>query len=341
MRTLVTGGAGFIGSTLVGRLLDGGRSVTVLDDLSTAEPDWDAGFADELESGRLSFVRGDVTDLATVEEAVADHDAVVHLAANTNIPGGFDDPRLDLDGCIHGTWNVAEAMRRSGARRLLYASSGVVYGAPLRTPTDEAYGPLRPESHYAAAKLAGETILSGFAHLYDWRVLAFRFGNTIGARSNHGVVHDFVIKLLRDPARLEILGDGRQAKPYIDVADLVGGVLHGDVVAPPDPFAVYNIATPGTLTVIRVAELVMEALDIAPGGVELSFTGAAARGGGWPGDTAVVDLDASALRGIGWEPVRDAESAVREAARGIRDRISASGAPLRTTAERRAAGVAV
>ncbi len=341
MRTLVTGGAGFIGSTLVGRLLDRGQMVTVLDDLSTAEPDWNAGLADALNGGRLTFVRGDVTQLATVDGVMAGQDAVVHLAANTNIPGGFDDPRLDLDGCIHGTWNVAEAMRRHGVRQLSFASSGVVYGAPLRTPTDEAYGPLRPESHYAAAKLAGEMILSGFAHLYDWRVLAFRFGNTIGARSNHGVVHDFVIKLLRDAARLEILGDGRQAKPYIGVEDLVGGVLHADEVAPPDPFAVYNIATPGTLTVVRVAELVMEVLEIAPGSVEFDFTGAAPRGGGWAGDTAVVDLDATALRALGWEPALDAESAVRDAARGIRDRVVASGAALLTTAERRSAGVAV
>jgi len=333
--TLVTGGAGFIGATLVRRLLSAGERVSVLDDLSTAEPDWDARFRDELGDGRLTFVRGGVTDLRTVMDATAGHDTVVHLAANTNIPGGYEDPRLDLEGCIVGTWNVAEGMRRNGVRRVLYASSGVVYGAPQRIPTDEEYGPLRPASHYAAAKLAGESILSGFAHLYGWRVLAFRFGNTIGPRSNHGVVHDFVVKLLRDGVRLEILGDGRQAKPYIDVEDLVDGVLHVDLMAPETPFTVFNVATQGTLTVRRVAELVIEALELDPRDVELAFTSTAPGGGGWIGDTPLVDLDAGALRSLGWEPRRDAAEAVRTAACGIRDRVLASDTPLRTTAERR------
>ncbi len=336
MSTLVTGGAGFIGSALLPRLLAADEHVTVLDDLSSAEPDWDDDLSVELRDGRLTFVQGDVTNLATVIKVVEGHDAVVHLAANTDIAGGYDDPQLDLDGCIHGTWNVAEAMRRHGVRRLLYASSGVVYGAPLRTPTHEAYGPMVPESHYAAAKLAGESILSGFAHLYGWRVLAFRFGNTIGSHSNHGVVHDFVVKLLRDDTRLEILGDGQQAKPYIDVEDLVEGVLHADRTAPDRPFTVFNVATPGTLTVIRVAELVIETLGLDPGGVSLVFSGAASGGGGWVGDTPLVDLDTSALGFLGWTPRQNAADSVRWAARGTRDRLLAAGTPLRTTAERRA-----
>ena len=335
MRTLVTGGAGFIGSSLLERLLADGHAVTAFDNLSTAEPDWDAAFAREIERGALTFVHGDVTDLSALDAAMPGHDSVVHLAANTDIPGGFSDPRLDLDGCIHGTWNVAEAMRRHDVARIAYASSGVVYGAPLRTPTDEAYGPLVPESHYAAGKLAGESMLSAFASLYGWRALCFRFGNTIGPRSNHGVVHDFVVKLLRDPGRLEILGDGRQAKPYIDVADLVDGVLHAERVAPDQPFAVFNVTTPGTLTVRRVAELVIESLGLELSRVELAFTGAARGGGGWIGDTPFVDLDASRLASLGWRPNLDAEAAVRRAAIGVRARLDASDAPLLTAAERR------
>jgi len=335
MSTLVTGGAGFIGATVVGRCLAAGERVTVLDDLSTADPDWDDNFQAELLDGRLTFVRGDVSDLATVVDAMAGHDSVVHLAANTNIPGGYDDPSLDLTGCILGTWNVAEAMRRHGVRRLLFASSGVVYGAPLRTPTNEAYGPMLPESHYAAGKLAGEAILSGFAHLHDWRALAFRFGNTIGPRSNHGVVHDFVVKLLRDGTRLEVMGDGHQAKPYIDVEDLVTGVLHAERKALDRPFTALNVATSGTLTVSRVAELVIEVLGLDRDGVELVFSGAARGGGGWVGDTPLVNLDARALRALGWEPRLTAAESVRRAARGMRDRLLGTETPFRTTAERR------
>jgi len=340
MSTLVTGGAGFIGSTILPRLFAGGEQVTVLDDLSTAEPDWDAAFRVELKSGQLTFVRGDVTDLATVLDVMEGQASAIHLAANTDIPGGYAEPRLDLEGCILGTWNVAEAMRRHDVRRLLFASSGVVYGAARRTPTDETYGPMLPESHYAAAKLAGESILSGFAHLYGWRVLAFRFGNTIGPRSNHGVVHDFVVKLLRDGTRLEMLGDGRQAKPYIAVEDLVDGVLHADRAAPDRPFAVFNVATLGTLNVRHVAEVVIETLGLDPTEVELAFSGAARGGGGWVGDTALVDLDAAALRAMGWEPQQSATTAVHRAALGIRDRLLAAGTPLRTTAERRSESAA-
>ncbi|MGI8998539.1 MAG: NAD-dependent epimerase/dehydratase family protein [Candidatus Limnocylindria bacterium] len=335
MSTLVTGGAGFIGSSLLPRLLADAGRVTVLDDLSTAEPDWDADFQSELRAGQLRFARGDVTDFVTVLDAMQGHTSVIHLAANTDIPGGYDDPRLDLEGCIHGTWNVAEAMRRHAVRRLIFASSGVVYGAPQRIPTDESYGPMLPESHYAAAKLAGESILSGFAHLYGWRVMAFRFGNTIGPRSNHGVVHDFVVKLLRDSSRLEILGDGRQAKPYVDIEDLIAGVLHADRVAPEHPFTVLNVATPGTLTVHRVAEVVIEALALDAARVEMVFSGAARGGGGWVGDTPLVDLDAAALAALGWGPRYSATEAVSRAARAIRDRLLEAGAPLRTAAERR------
>ncbi len=334
-RILVTGGAGFIGGAMVERLVSDGATVTIFDDLSTAEPDWEAPLASHLRSGRVRFVRGDVADLDAVSAVMPGHDEVVHLAANTDIPGGFDDPSLDLRGCVLGTWNVAEAMRRHGVRHILFASSGVVYGTADHLPTAEDAGNLRPASHYAAAKLAGEQLLSGFAHLYGWRAFAFRFGNTIGPRSNHGVVHDFVVKLLRDPWRLEVLGDGTQAKPYIAVDDLVDGVLHAAIHAPEQPMTVLNVATPGTLDVLRVAELVAEATGTDRDGLDITCTGAVPGGGGWAGDTPRIDLDGTALARLGWSPRRDAEGAVRWAAAGIAARLVGTGAPLVTAIERR------
>jgi len=333
MRVLVTGGAGFIGHALLARLLRRGDDVLVLDDLSTAEPDWDVPFAADRRTGRLGFVRAGIGDLDALTEATSDAEVVIHLAANTDIAGGFDDPRLDLDGCIVGTWNVAEAMRRSGTRRIVYASSGVVYGPTDVTPTSERDGPLRPQSHYAAGKLAGEAILSGFAHLYGWRALAFRFGNTVGPRSNHGVVHDFVAKLLRDPTRLEILGDGRQAKPYVAVDDVAGAILHADATAPERPFGVYNVGTEGVVTVDRVADLVIDALGLDPRTVRREYTG---ERGGWHGDTTRVEFDMQALRSLGWRPECTPEEAVARAAAGARERILAAGPPYLTALERRA-----
>jgi UDP-glucose 4-epimerase len=334
-RVLVTGGAGFIGHALLARLLDRGDDVVVLDDLSTAEADWDQPFGAGRRSGRLRLVRAQVEDLDALVEAAAGVDLVIHLAANTDIAGGFADPRLDLDGCILGTWNVAEAMRRTGVGRILYASSGVVYGPIGDAAASERHGPMQPQSHYAAGKLAGEAILSGYAHLYGWRALAFRFGNTVGPRSNHGVVHDFVVKLTRDPSGLDILGDGRQAKPYIAVEDVAGAMLHADGTAPNRPFGVYNVGTEGVLSVDRVADLVIEALGLDPLRVTRRYTGSR---GGWHGDTERVEFDMSALRSIGWRPEHTAEAAVRRAAIGVRRRILAAGPPYTTAIERRATG---
>lgn len=332
-RTFVTGGAGFIGGELVDALLADGEAVTVFDDLSTAEPDWADRFA--AHGDRLVFVSGDVTDPVAVDSALAGHDRVVHLAASTDIAGGFGLPARDFAGCVVGTQVVCDAMRRHDVRQLWYASSGVVYGSASRTPTAEGDGPYQPESHYAAGKLAGEAIVSGFAHLYGWRAFAFRFGNTVGAASNHGVVHDFVVKLLRDPRRLEILGDGTQAKPYVDVGDLVTGMRHAAARAPERPFTVLNVGSTGTLTVRRVAEIVIDALGMLRGSVEMSMTGTVGtRSGGWPGDTRYVEFDVSALASLGWRPMLRPEEAVRAAAVGIARRYRTQPKPLLTARER-------
>jgi UDP-glucose 4-epimerase len=332
-RVFVTGGAGFIGGELVRRLLDDGAAVTVFDDLSSSEPDWADGI-----SGRdgFTFVAGDVADAPAVTAAVAGHDLVVHLAASTDIAGGVGHPERDFTGCILGTQVVCSAMYHNGIRRLWYASSGVVYGRPTRVPTAEGDGPFLPESHYAAGKLAGEAIVSGFAHLYGWRAFAFRFGNTVGARSNHGVVHDFVVKLLRDPTRLEVYGDGEQRKPYIAVTDLVAGMRRASAHAAAKPLSVLNIGTMGTVSVRRIAELVCETLGLDARSVELSFSGAAAGGGGWPGDTPLVEFETRSLRALGWLPRLSAEDAIRAAAAGVAHRYRSGARPLATAMERRA-----
>jgi len=331
VRTFVTGGAGFIGGEVVASLLRDGAPVTVFDNLSTAEPDWATRFD---EDPRISFVRGDIANRDVLRDAMAGHGRVVHLASGTDIVGGFDHPERDFESGVLGTELVCESMRAVGIDEIWFASSGVVYGRPARIPTGEGDGPLLPESHYAAAKLAGEALISGFAHLYDWRAHAFRFGNTVGPRSNHGVVHDFVVKLLRDPTRLEILGDGSQAKPYIAVDDLVAGIRRGVAAAPRGPMTILNVGTEGTVTVSRVAAIVIGALGLEPDSIELAYTAPGSGGGGWPGDTAYVEFETSALRALGWRPGMSAAEAIEAAARGIADRYRASGKPLLTRSER-------
>jgi len=335
-RTLVTGGAGFIGGSLVETLLADGSEVTVLDDLSSAEPAWRERFGI---SDRLTFIEGDAADADLVRTVMAGHERVVHLASGTDIGGGFDRPWLDFRSGVVATEVVCEAMHRHRVRELWYASSGVVYGRPARVPTGEGDGPLLPESHYAAAKLAGEAIVSGFAHLYGWRAFAFRFGNTVGGTSNHGVVHDLVVKLLRDPTRLEILGDGTPAKPYVADTDLVAGMRHAAAVVRSTGLLPLNVGPEGVITVRRVAELVIESLGLASESVRMALAGDRADGGGWPGDTPLVSFDTTAMRSLGWAPAMDANEAIRGAASSIAARYRGAGSPLMTSLERRAAQV--
>lgn len=331
--TLVTGGAGFIGTEVVASLLDDGARVTILDDLSMATADWASALG---QRDGWSLVRGGVEDRSAVDRALDGCERVVHLAASTDIAGGLGRPERDFTACVIGTQVVCTAMYHAGVRDLWYASSGVVYGSSGGRPTAvaEGDGPYRPASHYAAAKLAGEAIISGFAHLYGWRAIAFRFGNTVGPRSDHGVVHDLVVKLLRDPTELELLGDGRQAKPYLHVRDLVAGMRHA-AAAVDGPFTVLNLGPAGTVSVDTVADLVIEALGLDPADVRRHYVGGTRDGGGWAGDTPFVAFETAAMDRLGWRPASDAETAIREAAAAIADRYRRATLPLFTASERR------
>ena len=334
-RVLVTGGAGFIANGLIPELIAAGSEVTVFDNLSTAEPDWHEALESAIGVAPPRSLRveiGDIRDASQVEAACRGHDIVVHLASSTDIPGGAEDPRLDFEGCVVGTSNVLRAMQRTGIRRLVHASSGVVYGSVVARPSNESAGPLLPESHYAAAKLAAEALISGYAHLGGWRAVILRFGNVIGSRTNHGVVHDFVVKLLRDPTRLDVLGDGRQAKPFISVADLVGGIRIASAASSDSPVTTYNVATDGAVALSDVARLVAVALGLDPDAVSVEPS---TQRRGWPGDTTQVDLDCEALRGLGWSPALNGREAVLMAARGIAARYRAEGLALLTGMERR------
>ncbi|HLZ10662.1 MAG TPA: NAD-dependent epimerase/dehydratase family protein [Chloroflexota bacterium] len=311
-RVFVTGGAGFIGSHVVDRLLADGHQVTVYDNLSSGKR---SRVKSHYSSSSFSFVEGDILDLVRLSEACRGQDVVWHLAANTDIRAGTRTTDIDLRLGVIGTCNVLEAMRLNGVEQIMFASSGVVYGDFDANPLLETAGPLLPTSLYGAGKLSGEAFVSAYCHLFGIRAWIFRFANIIGGRTDHGVVYDFVQKLRRNPNELEVLGDGKQMKPYLLVDECVRGMLHAFEVLPMtegSPCDVFNLSTDSFASVERIATIVIEEMGL--GGVKIRYTGGRR---GWLGDAPVILLGAEKMRGAGWVAAHSSEQAVRLAAREI------------------------
>jgi UDP-glucose 4-epimerase len=306
-RYVIVGGAGFIGSHFTDVLLDdiAVAAVTLYDNFSSGR-EWH--YTHHLNDTRFRVVRGEVSDLDTLASAISGHDIVIHLASNPDIARAVREPEIDFYQGTALTNNVVEAMRRTGVRRILYASGSGVYGDLGELAADEDYGPLLPVSTYGASKLAGEVLISAYCHMFDLTGCAFRFANVVGPRQTHGVGFDFVRNLLADPTRLTILGDGRQSKSYIHVLDVVAAVLHAHRFCP-KRFEVYNVATSDYITVTEIAELAVEclALPVAP---RFEFSGGDR---GWKGDVPIVRLNADRIRSLGWNCRLNTHEAMRVA----------------------------
>lgn len=306
-RFFLVGGAGFIGSHVTDRLLAGSdaEAVTIFDNFSSGRR-WhlDAHRDDP----RLKVVEGDAKDLSALAEALAGHDVVVHLASNPDIARAITEPTIDFDEGTLLTQNVVEAMRLSGARRILYASGSGVYGDLGEREADEDWGPLMPISTYGASKLAGEAIVCAYSFMFGLSGRVFRFGNVVGARQTHGVGFDFVRKLLDDPARLVILGDGTQSKSYIHVLDVIEAMLAAHR-GPESPYEAYNVATGDYITVTEIADLALECLGLNRDETTYEYTGGDR---GWKGDVPVVRLDTSRIRSLGWQCERSSREALRQ-----------------------------
>jgi UDP-glucose 4-epimerase len=310
----IVGGAGFIGSHFTDRLLASGhtRRVTLYDNFSSGRA-WH--FEDHVTDRRLQVVHGDVHDSATLREALAGHDTVIHLASNPDIARAAVEPDIDFREGTELTHLVVEAMRRTGTRRILYASGSGVYGEVGTAEAHEDQGPLVPVSTYGASKLAGEALIASYAHMFGLRGCAFRFGNVVGRRQTHGVGFDFLRRLLRDPTRLRILGDGRQSKSYVHVGDVVSAVLLAHEKCG-RAFEAFNVATGEAITVTEIADLACECLGLKPGDVRYEYTGGDR---GWKGDVPVIRLSTARIRSLGWRPTRPSAEALREALAAMRE----------------------
>ncbi|HEX3733040.1 MAG TPA: NAD-dependent epimerase/dehydratase family protein, partial [Mycobacteriales bacterium] len=298
--------AGFIGSHFVDALLgsDKTRRVTIFDNFSSGR-EWHY----EAHSGdsRLKVVHADAVDVSALTATMEGHDWVIHLASNPDIAAAAECPEIDFYRGTLLTNNVVEAMRRSGVRRLLYASGSGVYGDIGDSTADEDFAPLIPISTYGASKLACESLIASYCAMFGLRACAFRFGNVVGPRQTHGVGFDFVRRLTAKPKRLRILGDGQQSKHYIHVTDVVEAALCAARKATA-PFSVFNVATDDAVTVTEIADLAVETLGL-PARPTFDYTGGSR---GWRGDVPVVRLDSTRIRSLGWFPKRNSHDAVRQ-----------------------------
>ena len=305
MKILVTGGAGCIGSDLVDALLLRGDEVIAVDNLSSGKADHISPFV-----GRTGFrfVEGDLLDSGLLDPLLPDIDIVYHLAANPDVkftPGDRTDKDLQQNTFV--TYNVLESMRRNSVRKLAFSSTSAIYGiSPIQPIPESAFLP-SPISLYGATKLACEAQISAFQHLFDMQCWIFRFANIVGPKVRkvgRTVISDFVSRLLDNPRKLLILGNGLQAKSYLLSQECVEAMLH-IVDHATAPLNVYNLGCEDSLSVNRIAEMVVEALGLTE--VAFEYTGTE---GGWPGDVPRFRLDVTALNRLGWKARHTSEQAV-------------------------------
>lgn len=292
MQCLVTGSAGFIGSNLVDRLLAAGHTVVGFDNFSTGQK----VFLEQAEqSPNFMLVRGDVLDLEALTEAARGAEMVFHLQANADVRFGLEHPSRDLQQNTIATFNVLEAMRANGVKRIAFSSTGSIYGeAPVIPTPENAPFPVQT-SLYGASKLAGEGLISSYCEGYGFQGYIFRFVSILGERYTHGHVFDFYKKLLRDPSKIEVLGNGKQRKSYLYIQDCIDAIFHVLEHAQ-ERVNIYNLGTDEYCQVDDSLGWITAHLGINP---ERMYTGGER---GWIGDNPFIFLDCSKVRALGWTP---------------------------------------
>jgi UDP-glucose 4-epimerase len=303
-RAFIAGGAGFIGSQVVRELLlRDDHEVVVLDNMASGDFAHLEGLLDHT---RLQVIEEDLQHLEKVVEAMRGADHVYLFAANPDIAAAVDDPAIDFWQGTYLTQNVLEAMRINGVPRITYASGSGVYGDRGEQEVDEDFGPLLPVSTYGASKLGCEALISAYVHMFGIHAAAFRFANVVGTGQTHGVTYDFVRRLIEDPTKLRILGDGNQSKSYIHVSDVVAAMLTLTDQGW-DGFRVFNAGTGEYITVTEIALLVCQRMGLSD--VHFEYTGGSR---GWKGDVPVVRFRSDKLASLGWRCLLSTTDALRD-----------------------------
>ena len=304
MRSIVTGGAGFIGSHLVDYLVSAGDDVIVIDSLISGDLN---SIKSHLDEKRVTLVSADLLS-DSWQEHLAGADRVSHLAADPDVRESSVAPDKQLNNTIIATHRVLEAMRKAGVPEIVFTSTSTVYGEASVIPTPESYTPMEPVSVYGASKLASEALISAYCHSFSMRSWIFRFANIIGARSGHGVITDFIRKLKANPQELEILGDGKQTKSYLEVRECIRAIMYV-VGHTHDPVNTYNIGSEDWISVTDIADILCSEMKLSP---KYHYTGGSR---GWVGDVPKMQLDINRLKILGYVPDITSKESVRIAVR--------------------------
>ena len=299
MPYIVTGGAGFIGSHLVDRLVGSMRDTIVIDDLSSGN----------YINKRSKFIKQDLRRQVRIN--LPKGAGIFHLAANPSVKDSMIDISNHFDRDVKTTLNVMEAARKADSEFLIFLSTSAVYGDTKKIPTDESVAP-NPISNYAEFKLLCEKIIEFYSRIYGMRSVSLRLANVVGKRSDHGVTVDLIDKLRDDPKVLELLGDGKQEKSYIYIDDVIDAILLS-VKKAPKSYSVYNIGSADRISVDRIAEIIERKMCVSPRHVYKPVGG----GRGWQGDTRIMQLDSSKIGKLGWKPKFNSSQAVSKAVEGL------------------------
>jgi len=308
--TMITGGAGFIGSHIAERLVSKNIDVVVLDNLSN-------GTRENLGScvGKSSFrfITDDLTNPKELLTNLKNIKTVYHIAAYPEVRTGFNNPGLSYKDNVYATYQLLENIRKANVERIVFASSSVVYGEPSTIPTPESYGPLLPISPYGGSKLACEGLISAYCHNYGIKGIMIRIANVVGSKSNHGVIWDFINKLNTNNKELYILGNGRQTKSYIHVSDCVDGFLF--CAGKSNNSEVFNLGNDNGIDVDSIARIVCKNMNLED--VKIVHDGGTTDGRGWIGDVKEMQLDITKLKSLGWSPKFTSTEAVELASKEL------------------------
>ncbi len=302
MKILITGGAGFIGSHLCDALIERGHNLTVVDNLVLGRKE---NISHLLEKVGFEFIEEDLLHTEAMREIFKDRkfDMVYHLAANSDIQKGGKDPRVDYDLTFNTTFHVLRYLKEFGIKKFFFASTSAIYGETSDI-LNENYGPLCPVSNYGAGKLASEAFISAFSFAYHIQTWITRFPNVVGERFTHGVIYDFIHKLRKNPAELEVLGNGEQYKPYVYVKDLVEGILYV-IDHASDDYNVYMLGSDSRTKVKEIAAMVIEEMGL---NAEIKYTGGDR---GWVGDVPEFRYDLTKVNTLGWKAAYTSNESVR------------------------------